>query len=179
MTERRCGRTVKIRDSTAYGRAGSGRAATGTPNHEHHRNRRPFTTTSSRRSTKPASSFEGWEVKAIRAGRSNIKRILRGDPRRGDLCFRHAHHPAQHRLQPCAPRPDARTRKPGAAQEGDRPPDRQGRARRLYAAAARPALQEWAREVRDRARQGRSCTTSEDEKKDWEREKQRLMRVKA
>src|SRR6185436_20423000 len=52
------------------------------------------------------------------------------------------------------------------AQGRDPPPGRQGRAARLHAGAAEPALQRRARESRDRARQGQGATRQARDRKE-------------
>ena len=101
-------------------------------------------------------ALEGWEVKAIRAGRAHLKEAY-VVVKNGEIVLIGAHiTPADHRVDARPRRPDAHAQAP-AAPRGDQPAGRQGRARRLHADAARPPLQERPHQARDRARQGQEA----------------------
>ena len=73
MTERRCGRTVK--KILPHTDAASGRAATGRRNYEHHRKPQGPSRLLHRGEARSRHRPRRLEVKAIRAGRSNIKEL--------------------------------------------------------------------------------------------------------
>ena len=85
-------------------------------------------------------ALEGWEVKAIRAGRAQLKEayVIVKD---GEIVLIGAHiTPLTTASTHVQRRPDAHAQAP-AAQERDQSPRRPGRARRLHARAAQPPLQ--------------------------------------
>ena len=94
-------------------------------------------------------ALEGWEVKAIRGGRATIGEayvMVRG----AELFLIGAHiSPLADGVDPRHPRSDPHAQAP-PARGGDQAPDRQGRAARLYAGAAQPALQQGAHQARGR-----------------------------
>ena len=88
------------------------------------------------------------------------RRSLRDRQGRRALSDRRAHQPAAHRVDALRPRPDPHPQA-AAARRGDPAPDRQGRAARLYADAAQPALREGTHQARGRRwRRASSSTTS-------------------
>ena len=99
--------------------------------------------------------LEGWEVKAIRAGRAQISDAYVIVARRRALADRRAHQPAAAASTHVKPDP-MRTRKLLHARRGDPAADRQGRAARLHAGAARPAFLERPHQTADRACQGQA-----------------------
>ena len=101
-------------------------------------------------------ALDGWEVKAIRAGRAQIKEayVVVKD---GEIVLIGAHiTPLVSASTHVRRRPDAHAQA-AAASQGDQPPRRPGRARRLHARAAQPALQQGADQARPRARQGQEA----------------------
>ena len=101
-------------------------------------------------------ALEGWEVKAIRGGRANLKEAY-VVVKNGELMLIGAHiSPLHDGVDARASRSDAHAQA-AAAPRGDQPADRQGRARRLHADAARPALQQGPRQAGDRPRQGQEA----------------------
>jgi hypothetical protein len=100
--------------------------------------------------------LEGWEVKSIRAGRVQLKEayvtLMGAEP------FVIGMHisPLPTGIHPRSSRSHA-LEEAAAERRGDPQADRQGRAARLHAGAARPALQQGAREARRRARQGQEA----------------------
>ena len=125
-------------------------------------------------------ALEGWEVKAIRGGRGNIGEayvIVRGARA---VPHRRAHKPPARPPRPTYARPDPHAQAP-AARRGDPAADRQGRAARLHARAHQPALQQGAHQARDRSRRGKlkHDKRADEREKEWNREKQRLLRSKS
>ena len=101
-------------------------------------------------------ALEGWEVKAIRGGRANLKEAY-VVVKNGELMLIGAHiSPLTTASTHVSPDP-TRTRRAAAASRGDQPADRQGRARRLHADADRPALQQGPRQAGDRPCEGQEA----------------------
>ena len=101
-------------------------------------------------------ALDGWEVKAIRAGRAQIKEayVVVKD---GEIVLIGAHiTPLVSASTHVRRRPDAHAQA-AAAPPGDQPSRRPGRARGLHAGAAQPALQQGPDQARSRARQGQEA----------------------
>ena len=105
-------------------------------------------------------ALEGWEVKAIRAGRAQPKEAY-VVVKSGEIVLIGAHiSPLHDGVHARARRPHAHAQA-AAASRGDQPAGGQGRARRLYADAARPALRRAAgSSSRSAWPRARSSTTS-------------------
>jgi SsrA-binding protein len=122
-------------------------------------------------------ALEGWEVKAVRAGRAHLTEAY-VVVKNGELLLLGAHViAAHHRIDARARRSDAHAQAADAPR-GDQPSRRQGRARGLHADADQPALQERPHQARDRLAKGKKqhdkrATIRERE---WNREQQRLLR---
>ena len=101
-------------------------------------------------------ALDGWEVKAIRAGRAQIKEayVIVKD---GEIVLIGAHiTPLVSASTHVSRRPDAHAQA-AAAPPRDQPPRRPGRAGGLHARAAQPALQQGAHQARPRAREGQEA----------------------
>ena len=124
-------------------------------------------------------ALEGWEVKAIRAGRVQIKEayvIVHS----GELFLIGCHiSPLPAASTHVTPDP-TRTRKLLLHAEEIDEAHRQRRARRLHARSARPALQEGRVKLEIGLAKGKKQHDKREAEKDreWRREQQRLLRVK-